>query len=70
MTGSNMREREIGQRNSSGGVCIWVLVLVWKKIFFHFSFGVLGVGVIGSDSFGGFLGDDGHFLWIVSFKLC
>lgn len=70
MTGSDMREWETGQRNSSGGVWILGLVLVWKKIFFHFSFGVAAAVFIGSESFGVFLGDDGHFLWMVSFSDC
>lgn len=57
MTGSDMRERERGQRNSSGGVL--VLDFVWKKIFFHFSLVAIGCGC--GDSFGVILGD-GHFL--------
>ncbi|RDX67442.1 hypothetical protein CR513_53687, partial [Mucuna pruriens] len=40
MTGSDMRERDMGHRNSSGGL----LGLAWKKIFFHLSFGVVFQG--------------------------
>lgn len=82
ITGSAMREPEMGQRNSSGG--FWVLLGfeamvvwddLWKKSFFHFN---LGVVLIGSENFSGdSLAPFGeaHFLcmfrwWTVSFTLC
>lgn len=74
MTGSAMMEPEMGQRNSSGG--FWVLLLLlgfeglmlWKKSFFHFSLGVvIGSGNF-SDSFAAF--GEPHFLWTIRFTLC